>query len=185
MSKITSLLLVLFIMASCKKRENTVGNTNIPIVEKQAEVDTEKQKEQKQAEIDAQQWLVMSIENYFNQDNNLDKTMELMTTPDYYQYKNDAINVDMDVDGSLTLKEFQKKWQNKFDVKTTNFNSGFLISGQDWDHISVEKCTLESSSVNDFIFNVIILDNGFKTRYPRKIKVVKTGNQFLIADVKE
>ena len=34
--------------------------------------------------------------------------MKDMTTKDYYDYKSDAMNVDMDVDGSLTQKEFEQ-----------------------------------------------------------------------------
>lgn len=174
-------------MFSCNKQnKESVENDNVPIAEKsEEEVAKKEDQQQKQNKIDAQKWLVKSIENYFKEDDYLDKNMIKMTTKDYYQYKMDAMNVDMDVDGSLTLKEFQNKWHKKFDVKNTNFDSGFLISGQDWDHIVVEKCNLELSSSNDFIFDVVLLDKGFKTRYPRKITVIKNENQFLIADVKE
>lgn len=34
--------------------------------------------------------------------------MKDMTTKDYYDYKSDAMNVDMDVDGSLTKKNLNK-----------------------------------------------------------------------------
>ena len=191
MNRIALILLTTFMMFSCNKQDkDSVVDNNAHIAEKSGEEVAKNQgqqqeKEQKQNEIDAQKWLEKSIENYFKEDDNLGKNMMKMTTKDYYQYKMDAMNVDMDVDGSLTLKEFQNKWHKKFDVKNTNFNSGFLISGQDWDHVVVEKCNLELSSSNDFIFDVVLLDKGFKTRYPRKITVIKNENQFLIADVKE
>lgn len=38
----------------------------------------------------------------------LDQMMKDMTTKDYYEYKGDAMNVDMDVDGSLTQKNLKR-----------------------------------------------------------------------------
>jgi hypothetical protein len=45
--------------------------------------------------------------------------------------KEDAMNVDMDVDGSLTEKEFEDKWKGKFDTSKAGIGIGFLITGQD------------------------------------------------------
>jgi hypothetical protein len=95
------------------------------------------------------------------------------------------MNVDMDVDGSLTLKEFQDKWKGKFDTDKAGIDSGFLISGQDWINIEIRNCDLKSSSDNNYVFNVALADDGFKAKYSRQIKVIKTDNKFLIADVIE
>ena len=51
--------------------------------------------------------------------------MKDMTTKDYYEYKGDAMNVDMDVDGSLTQKEFEEKWKGKFDTSKAGIGTGF------------------------------------------------------------
>ncbi|MGG5210376.1 hypothetical protein ACQWU4_15740 [Chryseobacterium sp. MIQD13] len=142
---------------------------------------------------EAKKWLEKSIENYFKSDlGNLDKEMQKITTKDYYEYKTDATNVDMDVDGSLTLKEFQNKWKNKFDVRKAGINSGFLITGQDWEEIKVSKCEQVLKSVPllksepvVFLFDVILSDEKLKSKYPVEIEVVKENDSFLIANVSQ
>lgn len=142
---------------------------------------------------EAKKWLEKSIENYFKADlGNLDKEMQKITTKDYYDYKTDAMNVDMDVDGSLTLKEFQNKWKNKFDVRKAGVNIGFLISGQDWEEIKVSKCEqvlksvpLSESEPAVFIFDVILSDEKLKSQYPVEIEVIKQNDSFLIANVSQ
>ena len=106
-----------------------------------------------------------------------------ITTKDYFDYKTDATNVDLDVDGSLTEKEFQDKWKSKFDTSKAGIGIGFLISAQDWNNIEVESCDLKSSSKDEYIFNVMLRDDGFKATYPSVIKVIKENGSFLIADV--
>ncbi|WP_079241065.1 hypothetical protein [Chryseobacterium indologenes] len=133
---------------------------------------------------EAQKWLKTSIVNYFKADiGNEEKNMQKMTTKDYFDYKTDATNVDLDVDGSLTDKEFQDKWKSKFDTNKAGVGIGFLISAQDWNNIEVESCDLKSSSKNEYIFNVVLRDDGFKAQYPSVIKVIKENGSFLIADV--
>ena len=106
-----------------------------------------------------------------------------MTTKDYYDYKTDATNVDLDIDGSLTEKEFKDKWKNKFNTDKAGIGIGFLIPAQDWNKIEVESCELKSSSKDEYTFNVVLKDEGFKAEYPSVIKVVKENKGFLIADV--
>lgn len=68
----------------------------------------------------------LHIQNYFAGDlGKLDQMMKDMTTKDYYEYKGDAMNVDMDVDGSLTQKEFEEKWKGKFDTSKAGIGTGF------------------------------------------------------------
>ncbi|MDR2228906.1 MAG: hypothetical protein LBE39_05505 [Flavobacteriaceae bacterium] len=133
---------------------------------------------------EAHNWLETHIENYFAGDlGNLDKMMKDMTTKDYYDYKSDAMNVDMDVDGSLTKKEFEQKWKAKFDTSKAGVGIGFLITGQDWDSIKVVKCQLISQKGEEFLFDVILSDASHQLSYPIKVKVIKENNEFLIADV--
>ncbi len=135
---------------------------------------------------EAQKWLKENIKAYFKTDlGSMDKAMQKMTTKDYYEYKTDAMNIDMDVDGSLTEKEFQDKWKSKFDTEKAGAGSGFLISGQDWMNVEVESCELESSSKDSYLFNAVLNDDGLKAKYQRKIKVIKEDGKFLIADVLE
>lgn len=167
-------------MMSCKDVKEKEIATKIPPIEN---VVTDNSKD-----VDAaKDWLKKNIVGYFKADiSDQQKIMQNMTTEDYYQYKTDATNVDMEVDGSLTLKEFQQKWGNKFNTKYAGINTGFLISAQDWTNIEVRKCELEAMSGNDaFVFDVELIDEGAKAIFKRKIGVVKKENKFLIADVIE
>ncbi|MCT3805917.1 hypothetical protein CMU59_07400 [Elizabethkingia anophelis] len=133
---------------------------------------------------EAQKWLELHIQNYFAGDlGKLDQMMKDMTTKDYYEYKGDAMNVDMDVDGSLTQKEFEEKWKGKFDTSKAGIGTGFLITGQDWDTIKITKCKLLSQKENEFVFDVVLSDNSHQLNYPITVKVIKKDHQFFIADV--
>lgn len=181
----------LFLLTACKEEKNKAQiqvqqETSFP-----KEIKTSENKPNESAE--AKKWLVTSIENYFKADlGSLDKEMQKITTKDYYEYKTDAMNVDMDVDGSLTEKEFQDKWKNKFDVRKVGINSGFLITGQDWEEIKVSKCEqvlksvpLSKSEPAVFIFDVILSDEKLKAEYPVEIELVKENTSFLIANVSQ
>jgi len=171
----------LFLMIGCKDAKKTVENSNNPLTENK-EVNNIKG----EAEA-AQNWLKKSIVSYFKADiSDQQKIMQDITTKNYYQYKTDATNVDLDVDGSLSLKEFQQKWGNKYNTKNAGINTGFLISAQDWTNIEVRKCELDAISGDEaFVFDVEIVDDGAKAIFNRKIGVVKKDNKFLIADVIE
>lgn len=130
----------------------------------------------------AQKWLIKSIETYFSQES---PNMQNITTSDYYQYKTDATNVDYDIEGSLTEKQFHNKWQGKFNTQKAGIGVGFLISGQDWTKIKVEKCNLSSSENNEYLFDVILTDRDMKEQYKIKVKVIPSENSFLISDVEQ
>lgn len=135
---------------------------------------------------EAKAWLVKSIESYFDADiSNQEAIMQNITTKDYYDFKTDATNVDLDVDGSLTLKEFQQKWKNKFNTENVVLNTGFLIPAQDWTKIEVKKCDLNASLENDYSFYVELQDTGSKEMYKCIIKVTKIKNNFFIGNVLE
>lgn len=133
---------------------------------------------------EAEKWLKNSIENYFKTDlGKMDEIMQRITTKDYYQYKTDATNVDLDVEGSLTEKQFHEKWKGKFDTEYAGIGVGFLITAQDWNEIKVSMCELTFHNERDFMYNVILVDKELHTSYGIRIKVVKKGETFLIADV--
>ncbi|WP_288442290.1 hypothetical protein [uncultured Chryseobacterium sp.] len=170
----------LFMIIACKEEKKEI--------KKDGEIQPIKEKvvlhnESNEAE-EAQKWLEKSIVDYFKADiGSEEKNMQKITTKDYFDYKTDATNVNLDVDGSLTDKEFQDKWKSKFDTSKAGVGIGFLISAQDWNSIEVESCDLKSSSRDEYIFNVVLRDDGFKAQYPSVIKVVKENGSFLIADV--
>lgn len=169
-----------FFIIACKEEKKEIKTDAKP---QQTEEKVVLNNEFNEAE-DAKKWLEKSIVDYFKADiGSEEKNREKITTQDYFEYKTDATNVDMDVDGSLTEKEFQDKWKSKFNTNKAGVGVGFLISAQDWDKIEVESCDLKSSSKDEYIFNVVLTDNSFKAKYPSVIKVVKQNGSFLIADV--
>ena len=171
--------LLMIVMVSCKDEQKELYK----ITEKKTVDHTKISNTKKDAEF-AKNWLEENINSFFNENtSSITHDMRSITTTDYYDYKMDAMNVGMDMTGSLSKEEFKNKWKNKFDTSKAGIGVGFLISGQDWDSIKVTKCDLIDEKDNAFLFDVIILDKGFKTHYSNKIKVVKNDNQFLIADV--
>lgn len=130
----------------------------------------------------AKKWLTRAIDQYFQQEL---PEMKPITTAKYYEYKTDATNVGMDTDGSLTEKQFRDKWKESFNTDKAGIGEGFLISGQDWSKIEIQKCELQSHNQNKYFFDVILNDPGFKEKYSRTIVVEDTGNGFLIADILE
>ena len=131
----------------------------------------------------AKKWLIENVEENFK---TTDGIIDKICTKSYAEYKSDAIGVDYD--GGLSPKAFEKKWKSKFDIKYVGMGTGFLISGQDWVQIKVIKCELSPVKLKEgHLFKTTIEDIGAitKTIYKRDIKVVPSGNAFLIADVLE
>ncbi|EFK35514.1 Uncharacterised protein [Chryseobacterium gleum] len=173
---IASLLLII----ACKEEKKEIKTEVKP---QQTEEKVVLNNETNEAE-DAKKWLEKSIVDYFKSDiGSEEKNMQKITTKEYFEYKTDAMNVDLDVDGGLTEKEFQDKWKSKFDISKAGVGAGFLIAAQDWDKIEVGSCDLELSSKDEYLFNVVLTDKTFKAEYPSVIKVVKENGSFLIADV--
>ncbi|MGN7866104.1 hypothetical protein [Chryseobacterium sp. 22458] len=175
----------LFLITACKeeKKESiTMTEPGIQQAKEKVVLNTAATPDHDSGE--AKKWLEKSIVEYFKADLvSQDKNMQKMTTQEYYDYKTDATNVDLDIDGSLTEKEFKDKWKNKFNTDKAGIGVGFLIPAQDWNNIEVESCELKSSSKNEYTFNVVLRDDGYKAKYPSVIKVIKENGSFLIADV--
>lgn len=169
----------LFLIISCKEE-----NKNTTIKANQAPKESIVEKSESNESEDAKKWLTENIEKFFKTDlSTMDSAMQNITTKDYYEYKTDATNVEMDTDGSLTEKEFDKKWKDKFDTKKAGIDVGFLISGQDWNEIKVSKCNFISQDGNSYLFDIILEDKEYKAEYPIQVKVVKEKEGFLITDV--
>lgn len=133
--------------------------------------------------IAAKQWLKDAINNYFTAEN---PDMQSLTTATYYDFKMDAMNVDLDVDGGLSQDEFKKKWQQTFDLSKHSINIGFLISGNDYTVITVDKCeVIPQQDPKKIVFHTILTDKDFKTSYIRDIILEAHNNSFLISDVIE
>ncbi len=171
----------LFSIIACKEEKKENITQSRPQVKEEV---VQEAKSQANGSEEAKKWLQKNIEDYFKADLVAqEKVMQKITTKEYFDYKTDATNVDLDVDGSLTEKEFEDKWKKKFDIKKAGTGVGFLISGQDWDEIKVSECKLLESKKNDFLFDVVLADEKMKAKYPIKVKVIKNKDSFVIADV--
>lgn len=176
------------LLASCTAPKTSESTTSLPTTDSTATLiaPTAEKADDHHAEA-AKQWLTKTIISYFSAPelSSLNDMMKKNTTSDYYAYKMDATNVDLDVDGSLTVEAFHKKWKDKFDTDKAGIGTGFLITGQDWSKIIVEKCTLISAKDHAFLFDVVLKDVDFDARYPSQILVTLTNGVYQIADVKE
>ena len=101
MNKIYLLIAVLS-LASCQKKQEQKSEVKI------TEVPTKSLSESDLAK----KWLVEKIEENFETPDGL---MDSICTKKYAEYKSDAMGVDYD--GGLTIKAFEKKWKEKFDLK--------------------------------------------------------------------
>lgn len=159
------------LMISCQNKADQKDTTAPPTISKstQDKMDSVKL---------AQAWLVPTVEKFFNE--NHTEILEICT-PQYEEYKMDAINVDYD--GGMTVEQFQKKWAGKYNINLDQIGKSFLIGNQDNGKIKFQSCV----PVNDttMIFDCKIDDPDFKETYHRKIKVVGQKGKFWIDDVEE
>lgn len=111
------------------------------------------------------------------------KNMRSSLTDNYYNYKQDAINLEYDT--TMTEEQFHQKWKLRYDTKFVG-KGGFFISTQDNGKIAVPVCRL-LSSIGDtaLVYHVIIRDLDFKTDFTRDITVVARDKQYFVDDVKE
>jgi hypothetical protein len=182
MKKNAVLFLIVLISISCQnkqtKKEGLVGKPraeNTKIEKKESNQVISKSE-------NAKKWLIETIQTYFKKDF---PEMSGITTKTYEEYKTEATNVDLDTEEAMTQTEFEKKWKNKYDTKYAGIGFGFLISGQDWGKIEITKCNLVVENDDTYVFQTVLRDTDFKTDYKRDIRIVKSGNSFLIDDVKE
>jgi hypothetical protein len=186
MKQTLGFLFVLFVVFSCTKSQNDTIDTLA--IQDSLRLDSINNVKKLMSQ-DAKAWLIKSIENEFAdplfEDKNQDKKKVSIYTKNYEEYKTDAISIDYD--GGMTEEAFKKKWTGKYDTKYAGMGTGFLISSQDWVKISITNCTLKGDMSTDstMVFDVIIEDKEAKAKYKRDIKVIKSGNSYLIDDVLE
>ena len=172
----TLLIITAFGLLACnsspKNTENKAEEITSPDVNTILVTDTTK----------AAAWLIDAVKEHFE---NNDPTMETMSTKTYYQYKTEATNVDMGINGSLDRLAFEQKWKDQFDTKYAGIQTGFLISAQDNGKVIVNSFDFLKEENNKLWFNVILEDVDFKTKFRREIAIVKEDNSFKVADVKE
>ena len=182
MKKSAVLFLMVLISVSCQNKPTKQDE----LVEKPTAENTKIEKRVSNQAINksenAKKWLIETIQTYFKKDF---PKMSGITTKTYEEYKTEATNVDLDTDIAITQTQFKNKWKNKYDTKYAGIGFGFLISGQDWGKIEVTKCNLLLENNDSYVFQTILSDTEFKTDYKRDIRIIKSGDSFLIDDVKE
>lgn len=133
-------------------------------------------------------WLIGVIEDYTNSQDlkHAFEDLKKSLTDNYYNYKQDAINLEYD-NGDTTVSEdaFKRKWQDKYNIKYVG-NGGFMISSQDHGKVKVIKCNfIKNLELNASLYKVLIEDLDYNTKFNRDIKVVKVNNKLFIDDVIE
>lgn len=132
----------------------------------------------------SKEWLKNVILDYFKSSSG---DMQPITTQQYYEFKMDAINVNMETEGSLNEEEFKQKWGKKYNLDLHPIQTGFLISGQDWGKIIVKdiKVLKFDASANIVVFKLVIRDDEFQVEYHRDIFVTEENGKYLICDILE
>lgn len=168
------ILLLTALLLSCQSKENTDKFNEMQ--NRQPEVaNTE-------TAMKGKDWLVKNIEGYFK---NMDLQMIAITTPEYNEFKTDALNAELGMPGSLTKEEFIQKWTGKYDLSREDIYNAFLIPAQDFGRIKVTNCEYKNSEGDTLVYDVNISDVEFKADYKSIIKLVPVEKGFLIADVIE
>ena len=175
------LLFIPVFLTSC----TSTSNTAVPKEATSSNIEAPQAAPPSDSEINsATEWLQKTIAAYFAQDDQL-AYMKKITTSSYFDYKLDAMNVDMGTDESLTELAFHQKWKGKYDTQNAGIQNGFLIDGQDWIDVNVTSVVFLEKQDDGLLFDVRMEDKKMNGVYPRKIKVMPHESGFLIADVIE
>lgn len=177
MKKLLYIVIISSIIFSCAEKDNKESLESETLIDSltiEDNADTTLIKE------DAQVWLKKSIEGYFEGKLNLEK----ICTPEYLEFKLDAVSVDTDT--GISEEALLKKWKNRRSVKWVGLGSGFFISGQDWRKIKVSSARLKDIKENGYlVYATNIQDLDFNANYKRDIILKPVNNSFLIDDVIE
>ena len=182
MKKVGILLFNIILLVSCQENKVSEQQAELTKIGSTPKVDTTTSvvTSVDSSEI-VKKWLISTIEDSFENDM---VEYDKFCTKKYAEYKSDATGVGMD--GGMDENAFIKKWKKEYDTKYAGMGVGFMISGQDWVTIKVTDCTLKNKTAHgDYIFQTIVEDMGPKVKYNRKVKVICSGNKFLIDDVLE
>jgi hypothetical protein len=139
----------------------------------------------------ARKWITNVVASTLNKANGLEentneeaegKQKEIYTRK-YMAYKDDAAGVDMD--GGMTLKAFKNKWAKDFNCQYAGVGNGYLVSGTDYGFIKVTHCVFKKKIGASYVFETVITDTEAKIDYKRDIRIIPSGNSFLIEDILE
>jgi hypothetical protein len=125
-------------------------------------------------------WIVSTVEDYSNNaDLNVGaENLRKACTEDYYNYKQDAINLDYDT--TMTPEGFDNKWKHKYNTKYVG-NGGYIISAPDNGKVKVSNIYC----IKDSLYKVVIKDVDFNMTYNRDFKIIEQNGQYKIDDILE
>lgn len=128
-------------------------------------------------------WIIKNIESFFNNDDIFMKGFSYLCTDQYTEFKKDATNIDLD--GGMTEAEFKSKWGRRVS-EYAGIGEGFMVAGTDFGKIEVTKCDFKNvTEMNHLLYDVLIADQTFNSKFTRQVVLIKSGNSFLIDNVLE
>ncbi len=180
--KTIRILVLLFVVFGCNSNTNQSDHESIKSDTTSQNTTEPEVMIQDSTEL-GKKWLISSIEGYFKDFDKLNGDFSKICTKDYAEYKSDATGVAYD--GGLTEAEFKTKWKNR-NLKFAGIGEGFLIGGNDFGTIKVVKCDFKNKNPNgSLVFEAVIEDQDFKSKFYRDIVIIPSNNGFLIDDVLE
>ena len=128
-------------------------------------------------------WLKKNIESFFNNEDNFKKGFSYLCTKQYAEFKTDATGIDMD--GGMTEPEFKSKWGRRYS-QYAGIGEGFMVAGTDFGKIEVTKCEFRNmTEMKNYLYDVLIVDKTFHSKFIRQVVLVKNGDSFLIDNILE
>lgn len=131
-----------------------------------------------------QNWLSTVIMDYLNGDDlkAAYNGMRSALTNDYYNYKQDAIN--LEYGDEMTVEEFHDKWSEKYDTKYVG-GGGFFYPYQDHGKIEITSCILKTTLGDTAqIYRVLMHDTHWNSDEIIDVRVVTSGQKNKIDDIK-
>jgi hypothetical protein len=132
---------------------------------------------------EGKKWLKENIESFFNNNEKFMKGFSSLCTKQYFEFKQDATNIDLD--GGMSEGAFKTKWGRRYS-KYAGLGEGFMIAGNDYGKIELAKIEfINRTEMGGLCYEVLIIDKIFNSKFQRKIILMKENDLFLIDDVIE
>jgi hypothetical protein len=169
--KVTYLFATLLFLASCSETGKKTTEENTETTETNGDSDLAPEKS-------AEDWLMKAVPEFFD---NLDSDLSRIATPEYAEYKTDAMDV---IYGEFTIPLFEEKWKGKYDVSEKAVGQGFLIDAQDYVKIEITSCDFIKKDGDRMVFKTTIEDKTMKLKVKREIYITEYNGEFRICDVR-
>jgi hypothetical protein len=167
-------ILIILSLSACNNANDTsIKNNNSDYIISENDIDINEGKK----------WLKENMESYFNNDEKFMKGFSSLCTTQYYEFKQDATNIDLD--GGMSEEAFKTKWGSRYS-KYAGIGDGFMIAGNDYGKIELTKIEFKNrTEMGGLRYDVLITDTVFNSKFQRQIIIMKENDHFLIDDVLE